>query len=34
MRNSTKEIETSKQAPVSNWKLLGRKLAVSRGPLV
>jgi len=29
MRNSTKEAETSKQAPVSNWKLYSRKLGVS-----
>ena len=34
MRNSTKEVETSKQAPASNWKLLSRKLAVSRNPLI
>ncbi len=34
MRNSTKEVETSKQAPASNWKLLSRKLAVSRNPLL
>ena len=34
MRNSTKEVGTSKQAPASNWKLLSRKLAVSRNPLI
>jgi hypothetical protein len=34
MWNSTKEVETSKQAPASNWKLLSRKLAVSRNPLI
>jgi len=34
MRNSTKAVETSKQAPASNWKLLSRKLAVSRNPLI
>ena len=29
MRNSTKEVESSKDTPVSNWKLFARKLAVS-----
>jgi acetyl-CoA carboxylase biotin carboxylase subunit len=34
MRNSTKEVETSKQATESNWKLLSRKLAVSRNQII
>jgi len=29
MRNSTKEADTLKQTPLSNWKLFARKLAVS-----
>jgi len=30
MRNASNEAEVAKQKPVSNWKLLSRKLAVSR----
>lgn len=32
MRNSTREVSAPGQAPVSNWKLLSRKFAVSRNP--
>ncbi len=35
MRNSAKkEVEASKQTPVSNWKMFGRKLAVSRNTMI